>query len=36
MGFAYEVDPETYEMVEHEELGIERPWWTQDLRTSTW
>ena len=36
MGFAYEVDPETYEMVEHEELGIERPWWTQDLRVSTW
>ena len=36
MGFASEIDPETYEYVEHEQLGIERPWWAQDLRTSVW
>lgn len=36
MGFAHEYDPETYEYVEHEPLGIERPWWTEQIRTTTW
>lgn len=36
MGFAYEYDPETYEYVEHEPLGIERPWWAEQIRTTTW
>ncbi|SHI48752.1 Protein of unknown function [Butyrivibrio fibrisolvens DSM 3071] len=36
MGFEHEYDPETYGYVEHEPLGIERPWWAEQLRTSTW
>ncbi|MCR5771960.1 MAG: DUF3160 domain-containing protein [Butyrivibrio sp.] len=36
MGFAHEYDPETYEYVEHEPLGIERPWWAEQIRTTTW